>query len=512
MANWTGGYAAQTGYTYGYFNEFNPLHVKLALLDAGIKAPNIRTACELGFGQGLSVNIHAAASDTAWAGTDFSPAQASFAQDLAEKSSNQAALHDLSFADFAKLENLPDFDFIGLHGIWAWVSDENRQIILEFINRKLKPGGVVYISYNTQAGWAQMAPIRHLLNQYASQVASPADSAEARLQQAFDFVENFLQTEPAFAKVNPRLSDLFQQIKHLNPTYLTHEYLGDSWQPQSFEQVAAQLAGIKLDFAGAASHLDTVDAINLSQAQHEQIYAQPDLVVSEMLRDLAVNQNFRREYWVKGAQKLDKFEQMEGLLGLPLVAIGLAEEFDFQVSGALGDFPLKRETYQPIVEFFADFQVKTIGQLAQAMSQHQIDLERILQAVRILVGKGYLQLAQTPEQIEAANEKCAKLNHQLLLKARGTDAIKHLASPVTGGGILTQGHEMLFMLALKFHQQSPEAIAQFAWGLLKDRGVKLELQPDLVAETDEQNLQVLTKQAAGFLGQPLKLYQALKVI
>jgi len=44
---------------------------------------------------------------------------------------------------------LPDFDYIGLHGIWSWISDENRQVIVDFIRKKLKVGGVLYISYNT---------------------------------------------------------------------------------------------------------------------------------------------------------------------------------------------------------------------------------------------------------------------------------------------------------------------------------------------------------------------------
>ena len=62
MNDWTSGYVADIGYTYGYYPELNPQRVKLAFLKAGLVAPNIRTACELGFGQGISTNIHAAAS------------------------------------------------------------------------------------------------------------------------------------------------------------------------------------------------------------------------------------------------------------------------------------------------------------------------------------------------------------------------------------------------------------------------------------------------------------------
>jgi len=41
--------------------------------------PAFGVACELGFGQGLSANLHAAGSLIEWHGTDFNPAQAGFA-------------------------------------------------------------------------------------------------------------------------------------------------------------------------------------------------------------------------------------------------------------------------------------------------------------------------------------------------------------------------------------------------------------------------------------------------
>jgi predicted O-methyltransferase YrrM len=84
MTDWTSGYVADIGYTYGYYAELNPLRAKLALLNARLALPKAGTACELGFGQGVSTNIHAAASGTRWYGTDFNPSQAGFAQQLAD--------------------------------------------------------------------------------------------------------------------------------------------------------------------------------------------------------------------------------------------------------------------------------------------------------------------------------------------------------------------------------------------------------------------------------------------
>jgi hypothetical protein len=118
--SWTSGYVADIGYTYGYYNELNPLRVKPAFLNNGLIFPEVGTACELGFGQGLSANLHAAAGTTQWWGTDFNPSQAGFARDLAAVSGAGARLYDDAFADFANRPDLPAFDYIGIHGIWSW--------------------------------------------------------------------------------------------------------------------------------------------------------------------------------------------------------------------------------------------------------------------------------------------------------------------------------------------------------------------------------------------------------
>lgn len=163
MSDWTAGYVTDIGYTYGYYSELNPLHMKIALLNAGLDAQHVGVACEIGFGQGLSINIHAAASGTDWWGTDFNPAQASFARQLAKASGNNAKIFDEAFADFCSRSDLPEFDTIGLHGIWSWISDANRRILVDFVRRKLRAGGVVYVSYNTLPGWAAFSPVRELM-------------------------------------------------------------------------------------------------------------------------------------------------------------------------------------------------------------------------------------------------------------------------------------------------------------------------------------------------------------
>lgn len=120
---WNEGYFTDVGYTYGYYREINPVFQRYCLLLHGFAASENIGAhhCELGFGQGVSVNIHAAANPGHYVATDFNPAHAAHANTLATAAGSQARLYDDSFELLAR-EDLPSFDSISLHGIWTWAA------------------------------------------------------------------------------------------------------------------------------------------------------------------------------------------------------------------------------------------------------------------------------------------------------------------------------------------------------------------------------------------------------
>ena len=66
MSVWSDGYVSDINYTYGYYAELDPQRAVLPLLMAGLAVPPVRTACELGFGQGLTINVHGAAGPAGW--------------------------------------------------------------------------------------------------------------------------------------------------------------------------------------------------------------------------------------------------------------------------------------------------------------------------------------------------------------------------------------------------------------------------------------------------------------
>ena len=284
MTNWTAGYGADIGYTFGYYNELNPLRVKRAFLNSGLACPEFGTACELGFGQGVSTNIHAAATVTSWSGTAFNPSQASFVQELAHVSGNSAKLFDQAFDEFAARTDLPEFDDIALHGIWNWISNENRAVIVDFIKRKLKVGGVLYISY-TQPGWAAMVPIRDLLTEHSEVMGASGQGIVPRINAALAFADKLFATNPAFSRANPTVAGKVKAINGQDRNYVAREYFNRDWLPMSFAEMARWLEPAKLGFACSANYLDYVDAINLSQEQQALLAEIPDAMFRQTVRD-----------------------------------------------------------------------------------------------------------------------------------------------------------------------------------------------------------------------------------
>jgi len=510
MNDWTAGYVADIGYTFGYYQELNPLRAKLAFLNAGLVPPDHGTHCELGFGQGMSANIHAAASGSTWHAADFNPAQAGFAQSIARVSGADAHLTDEAFADFCTRPDLPDFDSIGLHGIWSWISDENRAVIVDFIRRKLKVGGVLYISYNTQPGWAAMVPMRDLLTEHSEVMGVVGQGIVSRIDGALEFAEKLFATNPTYAKANPLVAERLKSIKGQNRNYLAHEYFNRDWLPMPFSRMAQWLAPAKINYACSAHYLDHIDAVNLSVEQQALLKEIPDALFRETVRDFMVNQQFRRDYWVKGARKLNPLEQAEALRAQKVILVQPRAGVSLKVTGALGEANMQEAVYAPILDALADHKPKTLGQIEQAVKDQGVAFAQVTQAAMILTGAGHLAAVQDDELISKAKKHTDKLNAHLIDKARGSTDISYLASPVTGGGVTVGRFQQLFLLAMSQGKNQPAEWAQVVWQILAAQGQKI-IKEGKTLETPEENLTELTLQATTFVDKQLPILKALQV-
>ena len=511
MTDWTSGYVADIGYTFGYYTELNPLRVQLAFTNAGLVAPAFGTACELGFGQGVSANIHAAATITTWHGTDFNPAQASFAQELAAVSGSGAKLYDDAFADFTQRDDLPEFDYIGLHGIWSWVSDENRTELVDFIRRKLKVGGVLYISYNTQPGWAAFAPMRHLMTEHAQIIGAEGHGIVNRIDGAIDFADKLLATNPAYSRANPLVADGLVKLKANDRHYLAHEYFNRDWHPMHFATMAEWLEPAKVNYACSANYLDHVDNVNLTVEQQAFLKDIPDAMFRETVRDFMTNQRFRKDYWVKGARQLNALEQAEALRQQKIMLGAYRPDVSLKVTGAIGEAMLSEAVYNPILDALADYKPHTLGELENTLIGKGVLFAHIKEAAMILTGTGAIAAVQDEAIIAKAKKLTDKLNLHMMNKARGSNEITYLASPVTGGGVAVGRFVQLFLLANSQGKKKPAEWAEYVWQVVSSQGQKL-VKEGKALETPEENLAELLAQANAFSEKQLPIFKALQIV
>lgn len=510
MTDWTAGYVSEIGYTYGYYAELNPQRLMLPLLVSGLVPPHVEVACELGFGQGMSVNLHAAASSVTWYATDFNPAQAGFAQELAAASGAHAKLYDQSFSEFCTRSDLPDFDFIGLHGIWSWISDENRAVIVDFIRRKLKVGGVLYISYNTQPGWAAMVPMRELLIAHGETLAAKGQGIVNRIDAALDFADKLFAVNPAYAAANPQVAQRIEKMKEQNRHYLAHEYFNRDWHPMSCAKMAEWLAPAKMSYAASAHYLDHVDAINLSETQQALLKDIPDAGFRQLVRDFICNTQFRRDYWVKGARQPSVFERNEALRATRLVLTTPRSEVALKVTGTRGEASLNEAVYAPILDLLSAHKTMSLAQIEQALAPKEINFAQLLQAALILVGKGDVAIANDEPAIGRAKKTSDKLNLHLMHKARASNDFAYLASPVTGGGIQLNRFQQLFLLARQQGRKTPQEWAQFVWEHLQALGQRLTKEGKAL-ESAEENLAELRRLADEFADKRLPVLKAVQI-
>lgn len=510
MAQWSEGYVSDIGYTYGYYSDLNPAQMAVPFLSSRLAWPQVTQACELGFGQGVSINAHAAGGMVRWSGTDFNPNQASFAQELANVSGSGAGLFDQSFAEFCTRTDLPDFDFIGLHGIWSWISNENRALIVDFIRRKLKLGGVLYISYNVLPGWSATAPLRHILSQHDAVMGAPGQAIPQRIDASLAFARQLLELSTGYRDMVPSAMQQLDQIAGHNRNYLAHEYFNRDWTPMYFSEMAQWLAPAKLSFACSSDTLQNFDAFCLNTEQQALLANVADPVFRQTARDYLLNRRFRKDYWVKGARPLSAAETVRLWRQLDVQLVRQRQDIPLTLNAPLGTLDLKAEFYNPVLDLLADLQPHNVAEIEQATAS-VLSAANLHEVLSILHGTGALVLAQSNAVQQHAAPHSNRLNHYLTAKAMTDGDIPYLISPVTGGCVNVGRIHQMFLQGLRNEIQAVDGLAAFAWQGMQQQDQRL-IHEGKALETAEENLKELGRQAQDFLDRSLPHYRSLGLL
>lgn len=275
----------------------------------GVALPAARAGfdyCDLGCGTGLAVALLAASDPRGrFIGVDISPSHIARARQLVDAGQlANLALHETGFANAINLP-LPDFDYIALYGILSWIGPAERRQALEFVRAKLKPGGLVLVSYNVMPGMAALEPLRRLMTEMAGgrsgdHAAGTPERLAAGLAALRSLKEAglryFMDHAPAARAVDAAFIE--------DRRYLAHEYLNPHWHLPDFADMRSTLAEIGLDDVGSMVTETNSARLSVPRAARKVYDGAPGLDARELIKDLALDRSFRVDLFGRALRRV----------------------------------------------------------------------------------------------------------------------------------------------------------------------------------------------------------------
>jgi SAM-dependent methyltransferase len=482
-----------------------------ACLRQGILPPELgpgSTYLELGCGQGFGLNLLAAANPAMqfW-GIDFHPGQIANAQRLARSADlANVTFEDFSFAQVLDLPEgrIPRCDVIALHGVLSWVSPENRTLIVRILDRFLKPGGMVMVSYNTLPGWAPLMPLRQLVKAYFDRTAGPP---QTRALDAFRFAKDLIARDARALGGSPQMKALIEASLKADPAYLIHEYMNDHFHPLYHADVARELEGARLTFAASTNLSHDLIGLAAPQPLHGLIGAETDPGWRETLVDYANNRRFRSDVFVRGPNRLTGAERQVMLdpMRFALTQAPGQVKFDFEIP--IGKLTGDRTVYGAVLEALADGP-GSYGDLARLAPFAKDDQGLLIKVLGLLIAAGGVHPLVPGGGAGAGGQG---FNRLLLQRVTPQGAPTYLAAPAIGAGVRAEFVELVGLSVARDKGADRQAVARRSWEIVNQSGGRLTKDGQPLADQAAHEAEMVRLLEA-FEAEKLPIYRRLGVV
>lgn len=441
------GYVDGIDYDHGLYRELSPAQIAFSLLLKGYRPPVVGPEgfhyAELGAGHADTSSLLAAVYPHAgFDAVDINASHIAAAHRFAKDACpGNLRLLEESFAEFAKRSDAA-YDIIALHGVWSWVSAETRAILLDIVGRTLKPGGVLFLSYNALPGKAAQMDIRKILLEHS--LAGTGDWPD-RIGKALSFVERVVQQG---ARDRPETAGLVAEVERLkqrSANYIAHEYLNRDWTAFYAGDVARELTKAKLSYAAPGLMSDELGIMALP-AESSALTEEADPVYRETLRDILMNRGFRRDLFVKGAERLSARERSEWLGAMRFALLVPPGDMPRAIVTSGGRLQLQKALAEPLIAAL-DEGPRRLDELAAMPSLAEHGWQAILQGLTLMIGTSHVAPALDEADEAACLDSVARFNAVVLEHGRMGGELRHLASPVLGNGVAVTKLDALFLLA-----------------------------------------------------------------
>jgi SAM-dependent methyltransferase len=434
-----GEYVLDSPYADRYFRELSPAWINyVAALNGVAPRPldNPFSYLELGSGLGTSIAVHAGAFPGAtFHGVDLNATHIDRARDhAASLGETNVVFHQSSFDDVAALR-LPTFDFIVLHGVYSWVGAAARAALRRIVRDSLKPGGLVYVSYNCFPGWAAEAPLRKLLTELTG--SESGDSAQ-RATGAVHTLKQLSDGKLRFFTANPAAAVAVDAYERSSGNYLAHEFLNDAWEPFYSVDVADEMMEAGVRYVGSATLAENHPVLILDAPAVRAVATLATARQQQLAIDFAVNQRFRRDVFV--SRTATQEDHTQHLDAQPIGCLAEPESLTTKARVPRGEISFQEPFIRDVRALLAGGST-TFGAAVAALAAAGGDQDEIRRNLTFLLAAGTLVPCARAWPVELGAGRPTPIAERALARAVGRGEPQHVPSPVLGGGVVVQPDE-----------------------------------------------------------------------
>ncbi len=400
------GYIIDARYPTTYIRELAPNWLNyVAALNGTLPSPLDQPFAylELGCGAGFSSLTHAAAFPFgAFHACDFNRDGIAIGKQHARaRAIDNIRFHEVSF-DKLQTKDLPDFEFIVLHGVYTWVGEDVQRSIRQLIRDRLKPGGLVYVSYNCLPGWTSEVPLQKLIVELAEGLNG--DSLQ-RTEQAIFALQRLSDSGLQYFRDHPSATTALAAYRCSERSYLAHEFLNSAWKPRYSIDVAVEMAEAEVRYVGSATLVDNHAELIIDATVAKAIAALDTTRQKQLATDFAVNRQFRRDVFVRARCDASPI----GVAEIGAAEIDVAESLSRQTIGCPGAPDTINTTVQVprgSISFHDDFICElralmtlgptTLGELVTTLSAASRSEKEIARNLLYLIAAGTLTPSAKP--------------------------------------------------------------------------------------------------------------------
>lgn len=424
----------------------SPLSMSTVAAVSGFVPPDFDSGflyCDLGCGDGTTLNALAELyPNGSFTGIDLNASHIQSARDTAaEFGLSNVKFVETSFSDL-DLTLLPEFDFIGMSGIYSWLEANEAQAVRAFLESRLKPGGLLFVDYTSLPGKISIQPFWALIKTLVPEHESQTSAERAR--KGLDLTAILAKRGMKYLSAHRNAASgvrSYLHRRHQDPyteDHFAHNALAVGFRPRYFTEIYDEMASVGLQYAGRCElQLNEIElSVNPAQVPTFQDYKH-DVRIVETLKDYIRNEQKRNDIFVKSAKP--EPETADNWLDRNLYLLGrMLPTNVVRKINTLGNqhVPLRGPAYEAVISAAGQGVVTPL----EVANEKGLPLERVRKAaIRLLASNQFFQCRHRIEignpdlQMMTGIEIPSPVNRRTLSLVSKRFSQNQLISPHTGG-------------------------------------------------------------------------------